>query len=58
MAKHIRLVRLAPEDTKSQSQAARDREAKEWIQRITKEQRIWDLRSRGFFDFGRELGED
>jgi hypothetical protein len=55
MPKIIRLVRPATEKRESRSQAARDRQAKEWIDRITVEQRVWDLRRMGFFEFGREL---
>jgi hypothetical protein len=55
MPKTIRLVRTTTEDSELSSQAARDREARDWIERITTEQRVWDLRRMGFFEFGGEF---
>jgi hypothetical protein len=54
-AKPARFVRIVPSTEPPRSQAARDREAKEWINRISLKQRIWDLRQRGFFRMGSEL---
>jgi hypothetical protein len=56
-AKPARLVRIVPPADPPRSQAARDREAREWIKRISREQRIWDLRRRGFFRMGAEFGQ-
>ena len=52
--KHVRLVRR-PDTTPPGCQATRDREAREWADRLTREQRIWELRKRGFFRLGAEL---
>src|SRR5689334_10571725 len=51
-AKPTGFVRIVPPAEAPRSQAARDREAREWINRISREQRIWDLRARGFFGMG------
>jgi hypothetical protein len=56
--KDARLVRIASPVNELSSQAARDREAQGWVRRISREQRIWVLRSRGFFQMGAELGDD
>jgi hypothetical protein len=57
-AKRARLVRIAPSVGRPQSQTARDRDAMKWIARISREQRIWDLRSHGFFRMGAEFRDD
>ncbi len=54
MAKHVRLVRPTNQQ-QPRNQTERDREAREWIDRITTEQRVWDLRRMGFFEFGAEF---